>query len=71
MPNLSPEDSLVEQTVYMVETMDPMIIKGIEGAGVLLLASVLVWYDKIDKATVSMLLVGAAAAIGFQVTPGG
>lgn len=46
--------------------MDPMTLKYLAGAGVLLLATVLVWADKLDKAIMATLLLGAAAAIGFQ-----
>jgi RsiW-degrading membrane proteinase PrsW (M82 family) len=49
--------------------MDPLVLKYLAGGGVLLLATVLVWADKIDKTIVSTLLLGAAAAVGFQLTP--
>ena len=47
----------------------PLILKYVAGAGVLGLAAYLVWYDKIDKAIMATLLLGAAAAVGFQITP--
>lgn len=51
----------------MTPEIDPLTLKYIAGAGLLLLASVLGWFDKIDKGVLTTLLVGAAAAIGFNV----
>ncbi len=51
--------------------MDPLLLKYAAGLGVLALAAALVWFDKIDKAIMATLLLGAAAAVGFQITPGG
>ena len=49
--------------------MDPLMLKYVAGGALLALAAFLVWYDKIDKGVMTMLLVGAAVALGFQITP--
>lgn len=51
--------------------MDPLTLKYIAGAGILLLGAGMTWFDKIDKGVMTTLIVGAAAAVGFQIVPGG
>ena len=50
---------------------DPIALKYIAGAGVLALSAVLCWFEKIPDSIMATLLLGAAAALGFQITPGG
>jgi hypothetical protein len=49
--------------------MDPLVLKYLAGGGVLLLGAVMTWCDKLDKGVMTTLIVGAAAAIGFQIAP--
>ncbi len=39
------------------------------GGALLLLAAVMTWYERVDKGVMTMLLIGAAVALGFQITP--
>ena len=49
--------------------MDPLLMKYAAGGALILLTAFLGWFDKIDKGVLSLLLTGAALALGFQITP--
>lgn len=51
-----------------MEPVDILIIKTVSGAFILSLAAYMRWHEKIEPGIMGALLLGAAAAVGFQLT---
>ena len=58
---------IVDPLLNAADPTTKLVLQYLAGAGLLLLASALCWFDKIDKSIMPTLILAAAAAIGFSV----